>query len=151
MEHYFSSSAEETIELGQRLGASLKAGQIICFKGELAAGKTTFIKGLVAGISNFSQDNVNSPTFAYLNIYEGEKTVYHFDLYRLGDADEFLAMGFEDYLFGDGICCIEWAERIEEILPDRYHEIFIQHQGDDARMITIKTIDGSSKNQNEKS
>ena len=112
-----SHSIEETIDIGRNLGKQLPKGSIVCFEGDLAAGKTTLIKGLVSGAANYPEEDVNSPTFVYLNIYEGTKTVYHFDLYRLKDYEEFLAVGFDDFFQQEGICCIEWAERIKEIIP----------------------------------
>lgn len=135
---YFSCSSDETIAIGYKFGAGLKSGDIVCFMGELAAGKTTFIKGLVEGASHYSPDNVNSPTFALLNIYQGHKTIYHFDLYRLGDVDEFLAMGFEEFLFTDGICCIEWAERIQGILPLHHWIVRLEHAEENKRHIVIE-------------
>ena len=78
-----------------------------------AAGKTTFIKGLIHAAAQIASSEVQSPTFNYLNIYEGRKTIYHFDLYRLRDRDEFLSMGFDEFFDAGGICCIEWSERIE--------------------------------------
>lgn len=131
-----TNSPEETQQLGCAFGKTLKEGSIICFFGDLAAGKTTFIKGLVEGAANYPSALVNSPTFVYLNIYEGTKTIYHFDLYRLSGPEEFLEMGFDEHLFGQGICCIEWSERISTHLPP--HAIFIkmEHVDEGTRKIT---------------
>jgi tRNA threonylcarbamoyladenosine biosynthesis protein TsaE len=134
---YITHSAEETIALGEKIGRSLPSNTVVCFFGDLAAGKTTFIKGLVLGATLASEDLVNSPTFVYLNIYEGEKTVYHFDLYRLQDSDEFFAMGFQEFFCANGICCIEWAERIELALPPQILRIDLEHYGIDCRKISI--------------
>ncbi len=135
---YTTYSPEESKQLAYLIGQEVKSGSIICFKGDLAAGKTTFIKGLAAGAANIPEEQVNSPTFNYLNIYQGTKTLYHFDLYRLGEVDEFLAMGFEEYLFSNGICCIEWSERIEAIIPTPHYEISISHCGEDSRLIRVE-------------
>lgn len=134
---YITNSAEETILLGQEFGKSLPIGSIICFFGDLAGGKTTFIKGLVNGALNYPLELINSPTFTYLNIYEGNKTIYHFDLYRLKNKDEFLLMGFDEFLNEANICCIEWSERIEDILPSSTVKINFEHLAENIRKITI--------------
>ena len=130
-------SPQETIHAGYELGGLLPSGSIVCFFGDLGAGKTTFIKGLTAAVTGHRTIEVNSPTFAYLNIYSGIKTVYHFDLYRLRDADEFLSMGFDEYLFAGGICCIEWSEKIEKILPPDSIKVMISHLEPSVRAIRI--------------
>lgn len=137
MEQHFSHSAFETISLGVQLGQRLSPNAVICLFGDLAAGKTTLIKGLVQGAAYVDPSEVQSPTFAYLNIYKGMQTVYHFDLYRLRDGDEFLSMGFDEYLEADGICCIEWSERIAAYLPPHCIQVFLSHEGDDKRKVTI--------------
>ena len=137
MVQYLSHSAEETMALGYQLGTKLKIHDTICFMGELAAGKTTFIKGLVAGFAEYPQERVNSPTFVYLNIYKGTQTVYHFDLYRLKDMNEFLSMGFDEFMHADGICCIEWSERIAPLLPEHCLIVSMSHGENNTRVITI--------------
>lgn len=132
-----SSSADETTSRGCAFGTTLAPQSVVCFFGELGAGKTTFIKGLVAGATGVDAEQVSSPTFTYLNIYKGRKTVYHFDFYRLRDADEFLSMGFDDYLFADGICCIEWSEKIESILPGNCIKICLKHVDENSRVIEL--------------
>lgn len=136
-EHYFSRSAEETFAIGQALGRRLPLDAVVCFFGDLAAGKTTFIKGVVAGAARLNPALVQSPTFTYLNVYEGAKTIYHFDLYRLRDADEFLSMGFDEYFEAGGICCIEWSERIQSFLPEQCFFVTLSHEGGDGRNIKI--------------
>ncbi len=116
--HVVSNSDIQTRAFGAQLGKVLKKNSVICFFGDLGAGKTTFIKGLVEAVTAVSAEHVSSPTYTYLNIYDGIMPVYHFDLYRLGDADDFLQMGFDEYLTAGGICCIEWSERIRSILPE---------------------------------
>lgn len=98
MTQFFTHSPEETQELGDRFGQTLKDGEVVCFLGDLAAGKTTFIKGLAKGAAGYPASHVNSPTFVYLNIYVGIKTIYHFDLYRLSGLEEFIEMGFDEPL-----------------------------------------------------
>ncbi|MBS4167757.1 tRNA (adenosine(37)-N6)-threonylcarbamoyltransferase complex ATPase subunit type 1 TsaE [Parachlamydia sp. AcF125] len=134
-----SFSEEQTMQYAYTFGQSLPLNSIVCFYGDLGAGKTTFIKGLVAGATNYMPTEVNSPTFVYMNIYEGQKTIYHFDLYRLPHADEFLGMGFEDLLYANGICCIEWAERIQALIPPHAISVEIQHKGENRRNIVIKS------------
>lgn len=124
-------SIEETFQLAYAIGKQLPANSVLCFFGDLGAGKTTFIKGLVEGASGYPKEHVSSPTFTYLNIYEGVQKVFHFDLYRLTTADEFLSMGFEEFFTAGGICCIEWSERIEEILPHDCIKITLHHVGDE--------------------
>lgn len=131
---YFSGSDEETEALGKEFGSQLKENTIVCFSGDLGAGKTTFIRGIVAA---HSKDFVNSPTFVYLNIYNGSFNIYHFDLYRLHNVDEFLSMGFDEFFFAKGICCVEWPERIEPILPKCLY-VRIYHQNEHQRRILIE-------------
>jgi tRNA threonylcarbamoyladenosine biosynthesis protein TsaE len=131
-------SAEETVSCGRTFGECLLPGDIVCFFGDLAAGKTTFIKGLVAGAAGLQWDRkVNSPTFTYLNMYEGSKTIYHFDLYRLKGIDEFLAMGFDEFFTAGAICCIEWAEKLSPLLPPSCIKVTMKHEGENLRRITI--------------
>ncbi len=132
-------SAKQTTDIGYQLGQQLSKGSIICLFGELGAGKTTFIKGLAAGAAGIDIELINSPTYVYLNIYNGHKTIYHFDLYRLKDADEFLSMGFDEMLFADGVCCIEWSERIASLLPSTCLRIFLQHAGENKRLLRIES------------
>lgn len=126
--------AEETLQFGADFGAALKPNSILCLFGELGAGKTTFVKGIVQGASGVSPSQVVSPTFVYLNIYEN---VYHFDLYRLHDCDEFLSLGFEEYFFAGGICCIEWSERIAPIIPEGAIRVTLSHLIEESREICI--------------
>ncbi|MGA8164482.1 MAG: tRNA (adenosine(37)-N6)-threonylcarbamoyltransferase complex ATPase subunit type 1 TsaE [Waddliaceae bacterium] len=136
-EFFTSSAAEETITLGEDFGKTLLPDDMICFFGDLGAGKTTFIRGLVAGAAGCSHEEVTSPTFVYLNIYEGKIVVYHFDLYRLQRPADFCGMGFDEFLEGGGICCIEWSERIAALLPDRCIHVNMTHRGENKRHIAI--------------
>ena len=137
MADYISHSAEETEILGKQLGEQLQPNAVLCFFGNLGAGKTTFIKGVVMGVQGSSELQVTSPTFTYLNIYEGALPFYHFDLYRLRDADEFLSMGFEEMFYAEGVCGVEWSEKIETILPPEIVEVRIEHLGGNKRKISI--------------
>lgn len=135
MKKIVSYSQKDTLNFGKKLGRELKPNDILCFHGDLGAGKTTLIKGIVAGAVGIEESEVNSPTFVYLNIYQGEKTVYHFDLYRLHQMDEFLSMGFDEYLFAHGICCIEWSEKIQAILPRHCYHFYLSYLDQHSRQI----------------
>lgn len=132
-----SNSELETEACGYRLGRTLLPNSVLCFFGDLAAGKTTFIRGIVAGALNNREMRINSPTFVYLNIYEGRIPIYHFDLYRLHNEEEFLSMGFDDFLNAGGICCIEWSERICSVLPKNCIRVVMTHVSENVRNITI--------------
>ncbi len=119
---------------GASLGASLKPNTVLCLFGELGAGKTTFVKGIARGVAGVPSEEVVSPTFVYLNVYGN---VYHFDLYRLHDCDEFLSLGFEEYFFAGGICCIEWSERIAPIVPEKAVKVTLSHLTEESREIII--------------
>lgn len=140
-----SETPEETFDLGKRLGEHLKVPSIVCFFGDLAAGKTTLIKGLAAGAAGISPDHVSSPTFVLLNIYEGKKPVYHFDLYRLANAEGFFSLGFDEYWHAGGICCIEWAERIAGHLPPNVISIRMKSLSENKREISLEGIDDFKK------
>ena len=134
---YRTTSPQETLALGAEIGRDIDDNALICFFGDLAAGKTTFIKGFVHGACGISIDEVTSPTFTYLHLYHGERTVYHFDLYRIPSSEEFRIMGFEDYFGAGGICCIEWSEHIVDILPTHCHEVHLFHDGENNRNIRV--------------
>lgn len=132
-----TASAEETIALGKEFAKSLPENSIVCFFGDLAAGKTTFIKGLASYVAQCSPEEVISPTFVYLNIYQGKKDVYHFDLYRMNGPDDFIGMGFDEFLYAGGISCIEWSERIASLLPSGAIRVEMTHQGENKRQVMI--------------
>lgn len=135
-------SAEETYEFAKSLGENAKGGDVYCLTGDLGTGKTVFAQGFAAGIG--VTDTVNSPTFTIVQVYnDGRIPFYHFDVYRIGDSEEMYEIGYEEYIYGDGVCLIEWAELIEDILPDRYTKVLIEKdmsQGTDHRKITIEDI-----------
>ena len=111
-----TNSEKETFELGKKIGENAKAGQIYTLTGDLGVGKTVFTQGLAAGLG--ITEPVNSPTFTIVQMYEdGRLPFYHFDVYRIGDIEEMEEIGYEDCLYGEGVCLIEWADLIQEILP----------------------------------
>ncbi len=136
-ESYTSDSETQTHFLGSALGKHLRAGDIVTFSGDLGSGKTTFIRGLAEGAANIDPRNVCSPTFNYLNIYTGTQTIYHFDLYRLNRSQDFYAAGFNDYLSLGGICCIEWSEKISNLLPQTLIRVNLNYLEHNVRNIEI--------------
>lgn len=107
---------KDTEEFGIRLGKLLKSGDIVCLNGDLGAGKTTMTKSIGIGLD--IEEYITSPTFTLINMYRGRMVVYHFDVYRLENVDELYDLGFDEYFYGDGVCIIEWAEKIEKLLPE---------------------------------
>ena len=138
-----SNSENETFALGKSMGEAAKAGSIYCLDGDLGAGKTVFAKGFAAGLG--ITEPVTSPTFTIVREYrEGRLPLYHFDAYRIADPDELLAIGYEEYFYGDGVCLIEWAELIDELIPDTAVHISIEREplnGTDFRRIEIRGKD----------
>lgn len=130
---FISHSAEETEAIGRKIGQMLRSGALVCLTGDLGAGKTTLSKGIVSQITGLAPHQVHSPTFVYLNVYEGDQTLYHFDCYRLKGGEDFLERGFDEY-FGE-TCLIEWPENIEQILPKKRILITIQYDGKEKRVI----------------
>ena len=124
---------------GKKIGEAAQPGQVYTLIGDLGAGKTVLTQGVAAGLG--ISEPVNSPTFTILQIYEeGRMPFYHFDVYRIGDVEEMEEIGYEDCFFGNGLCLIEWADLIREILPDHYWEIRIEKEpqrGFDYRKITM--------------
>lgn len=137
---YETYSPEETYALGKRLGAEAKPGDVYTLVGDLGVGKTVFTQGIAEGLG--ITEPVSSPTFTIVQVYEeGRMPFYHFDVYRIGDIEEMDEIGYEDYFYGDGLCMIEWANLIEEILPERRSEVTIEkdlEMGFDYRRITIR-------------
>ncbi len=132
-------SERETWELGFQTGRTAKPGQVYTLIGDLGVGKTIFTKGFAAGLG--IEEPVSSPTFTIVQIYEeGRLPFYHFDVYRIGDAEEMDEIGYEDYIYGEGVSLIEWADLIEEVLPEHYTEVRIEknlEKGFDYRRISI--------------
>ena len=131
---FISNSAEETIAAGRRYGASASKGNVFALTGDLGAGKTQFVKGFVAGVG--SEAEVTSPTFVLVHEYEGGRLpVYHFDFYRVEKADEIVRLGFDDYVFGDGVSLIEWADRYPDLIPKGATWISLETAGEFVRRI----------------
>ncbi len=132
--------SEETYEFGKSLGMQAKQGEIYTLKGDLGVGKTVFTQGFADGLG--ITEPVNSPTFTILQIYEeGRLPLYHFDVYRIGDIEEMDEIGYEDYFYGEGVCIIEWAEQIAELLPKNVIPVVIGKRLDkglDYRLIQIE-------------
>ena len=135
-----SFSSEDTFNIGYEIGKSAAPGSVYTLIGDLGVGKTVFTQGVAAGLG--IREAVNSPTFTILQVYdEGRLPFYHFDVYRIGDPEEMYELGFEDYIYGDGVSLIEWANLIEDILPKEYIEVLIEKdlvRGTDYRRITIE-------------
>ncbi len=127
-----SHSAEQTQRLGQHLGELARAGDLICLEGDLGSGKTCFVQGVGRGLE--VPDAIHSPTFILANEYRaGRLTLFHIDVYRVRDADEAIGFGLEDYVTGDGVCVIEWAEKIRDALPPERLWITFRHLGESER------------------
>ncbi len=137
-----SFSPKDTFEIGKELGQKALPGQVYTLIGDLGVGKTVFTQGVAAGLE--IREPVNSPTFTIVQVYEeGRLPFYHFDVYRIGDVEEMEEIGYQDYFYGEGICLIEWANLIEEILPENYMQITIEkdlEKGFDYRKIEMKKM-----------
>ena len=133
-------SSRETFELGRELGEKAVPGEIYTLTGDLGTGKTVFAQGFAEGLG--IREYVNSPTFTILQVYDGGKLpFYHFDVYRIEDPEEMFEVGFDEYLEGDGVCLIEWAELVDELIPEGAVRIKIEKdltRGTDIRKITIE-------------
>ena len=130
------NSLRETEQFGEKLGKVLKKGDILCLNGDLGAGKTTLTKSIGLGLG--VEEYITSPTFSLINEYRGNLPVYHFDVYRLENVDELDDLGFDEYFFGEGVCIIEWAEKIENMLPKEIIVLSIEKgQAIDKRIVSI--------------
>ena len=138
---FVSDSVEQTEALGARLAGALGPGAVVAFTGDLGAGKTAFIRGLARGLG--VPERVTSPTFTIVDEHEGGRLpLFHFDLYRLGGADELYDIGWEDYLARGGVCAVEWSERMEDALEPGAVRVDIRRGGDDGqRLITIEGVE----------
>lgn len=136
------NSVEETLEIGRKIGEKANSGDIFCLIGDLGTGKTHITKGIAKGLN--VSDNITSPTFNIVNEYDsGRLKLYHFDVYRVNDPDEIYAIGFDEYIFSDGVSIIEWANYIGELIPEEYLLIKIEkqlHLGDNVRKIILESF-----------
>lgn len=133
---YLSHSPEETEQLGEQLGRTLRPGSVVAYRGDLGMGKTAFTRGLARGLGCTCR--VTSPTFTIVNEYSGALPLFHFDMYRLDSSDELFDIGWEDYLSRGGVCAVEWSERVEDALPDDTLWVSIARgTGENDRIITV--------------
>lgn len=135
---YRSASPQETHVLAQRLGELATPGTVLVLDGPLGAGKTSFVQGLARGLGITGV--VNSPTFTIVKEYRGRLPLYHFDLYRLEDAEELWELGLEEYLAAGGVCALEWGERAQGLLPRERMHIRLEHMGEDKRSIRFTPV-----------
>lgn len=137
---YDSLSAKNTYDIAKKLGEKACAGDVVCLIGDLGVGKTLFSQGFAKGLG--IEESVNSPTFTIVQVYEeGRLPLYHFDVYRIEDSEEMEEIGFSEMIYGEGVCLIEWADRISDILPEHYTNIVIEkdlQKGFDYRHIVIE-------------
>ena len=150
LKRLLTHSAEETLELGHKIGERLGAGDCVLLFGGLGAGKTTFTQGLARGLGLPQEEYVRSPTFTLVNQYPGRIPIYHLDLYRLDTMDEMEELGLEEVFSGDGVCIVEWAEKLmaptceDEFSPlfgiDSHLQIRLKIEGDDSRSVEITTV-----------
>ncbi|ACQ54399.1 tRNA (adenosine(37)-N6)-threonylcarbamoyltransferase complex ATPase subunit type 1 TsaE [Clostridium botulinum] len=135
---FIVDSINKTIDIGNFIGRHCNSGDILCLNGDLGAGKTHLSKGIAKGLN--IKDNITSPTFNIVNEYDGRLKLYHFDVYRVNDPDEIEAIGFDEYIFGEGISIIEWSDYIEDLIPNEHMDIRINkipEKGENYRKITI--------------
>lgn len=141
MKHIKTSSQDETMQVGRALGEILAKGDVVLLSGDLGTGKTAFTNGIASALG--IEEYITSPTFTIVNEYKAELPLYHFDVYRIADADEMYDIGFEEYLYGDGVVVIEWAELIKDILPTEFIWVKIRKNldlGVDTREIDIEFV-----------
>ena len=130
-------SPEETQEIGARIGSQLGSGDVVALIGDLGAGKTCLTQGIARGVGLYQDQTVNSPSYILINEYEGKIPIYHIDLYRLERLEDIVALGLEDYLEGDGICVIEWADRMSELLPESHIQVIITAEDEFTRTVEL--------------
>jgi tRNA threonylcarbamoyladenosine biosynthesis protein TsaE len=136
---FVSHSAQQTRRLGARLGQLVSGGEVICLVGELGTGKTCMVQGIAQGMG--IQQQVTSPTFTLVNEYMGDAlALYHIDLYRIVDVKAAYTFGLDDYLYGDGVCAIEWAERVQELWPHEYLLVRLRHLDESKRGLTFRSF-----------
>lgn len=133
---FISHGEQQTIRLGVRLAAFLQPGDVLALTGELGTGKTRWAQGVCQGLN--VTDTVNSPTYTLVNEYRGRLPIYHIDLYRLAETAEALTFGLDDYLYGDGVTLIEWAERAAGFLPENYLSVELYHLEETRRRVVLR-------------
>lgn len=134
---FVSHSAEQTIRLGRRLGRLFEGGEVICLTGDLGTGKTCLVQGMGAGLG--IEEPITSPTFTLVNEYRGGRLILqHVDLYRILDSEAALAFGLDEYMYDDGVCAIEWSERVCDIWPEEYLLISLRHIDETKRGVTLR-------------
>jgi tRNA threonylcarbamoyladenosine biosynthesis protein TsaE len=141
-----TGSSFETEELGVNIGSLLQPGSFLALRGTLGGGKTCLTRGVVASLAPQSAHLVASPTYAIMNCYPGNTPVYHFDFYRLTGDDDIVELGFEEFFYGDGVCIVEWSERLAELLPADVLTLLFEYAGEDQRLITITSSGQKSDN-----
>jgi len=140
-----TKSPEETMRLGRKIGKLLKQGDVIALIGNLGAGKTVISKGLCSGLG-VKEDYITSPTYTIINQYDGKIPVYHIDLYRLKNLDELYNLGWDEYIYGNGACIIEWADKAAEMLPEEYLMVNLEVTGTNKRQIILQAKSSSYEN-----
>lgn len=140
-ETYISKSVDETLAFAKKFSERLRPGDVIAFSGSLGAGKTLFVKGLAKGLGISDEDDVKSPTFSIMHIYEAKYPLYHYDLYRLETSEELVGIGFEEFLEDPkAICCIEWSERAAAFLPHLAYRVQIEWIDEKQRKIIVNKV-----------
>ncbi|MDO5041678.1 MAG: tRNA (adenosine(37)-N6)-threonylcarbamoyltransferase complex ATPase subunit type 1 TsaE [Peptoniphilus sp.] len=132
------NNTKETEKLGLTLGGLLKAGDVICLNGDLGSGKTTLTKSIGKGMG--IEDYITSPTFTIINEYYSQLNLYHFDTYRLENIEDVEYLGFDEYFYGEGVCVVEWADKIREFLPEDYLEMNIERIDEDRRSVDFRAV-----------
>jgi len=140
MKTFITSSEQETIDLGCSIGIWASKGDIVLLFGDLGSGKTAMSKGIAKGLG--VESCVTSPTFTLMQVYQGRLNLYHFDLYRLNNTDELADLGYEEFLFSDdGVAVVEWADRMQELIPERYLRVDIERMSENTRKISMNFIE----------
>ncbi len=142
---FTTNSPEDTIELGRNIGKLLGQGNVVALIGNLGAGKTVIAGGLCCGLG-VKESYITSPTYTIVNQYDGRIPVYHIDLYRLNDSKELYNLGWDEYIYGNGACIIEWADKAAKMLPEEYLMVNIEITGMDKRKIILQAKGASYEN-----
>jgi len=133
---FVTNTPDETTRLGMRIGSMLRKGDVVALQGTLAAGKTTITKGIALGLG--ITEDVTSPTFTLISEYYGRLPLYHMDVYRLDSTEDFINLGVEELLYGNGVCVVEWSEKVMEELPASSIRIRLESEEDGSRTISVE-------------